>query len=279
MSVIEQFTDVDLVVPPNGCAKGLGPVDHNYDIEEREKDKEALAALPNFGDVYSNKLIPMSEWSNYEDAHQTLRPMVPYIMNQKSEPSCASHAQVQCMQTCGRVLYGDVFPKLSALSIYHFVRVRGGGSFISTNMEQARKVGALPLDTPENKEKWPHTHVSFGENKSLPNGYQETAKYFQVEGWLRVTTPEEWFAALLGNNFINYGRDGHAIASIFPQKSRGNWVFGYANSWGQWGDGGFGYDSLGKIRNCTGYAIQSVTTFDQAEPVVLAESQSETHYA
>ena len=269
MTDIEQFVDVDL--QDQGFETGLKP--------SNEKDQAYLDGLESFGNVMSRLLVPMSEWSNYEDAWKVLRAAIPpeKILNQKQEPSCASFAQIQAMQTRGYWQYGDDMIELSPISLYHRVRLRGGGSFIGDNLKQSVNPGILPLDTPENREKFDHVHPMNGENKRLPSGWEATAKYCQVESYLRISTPEEWFAALLNRFPINYGRDGHAICSVYPILSRRNWVFGYANSWHKtWGDKGFGFDSLGKIRNCTGYAVMSVTVNDDAEPIALHESQSET---
>ena len=277
MADIEQFIDVDLHTPPEGQSRGLGPLQEQGFGNSIQLDKDYLNDLQDFGNVYGSELIPMSEWSNYEDAWRDLRSMVKMIFNQAQEPSCASNSQAQCMQTRGFYQYGDDFVKLSAASLYHRVRLRGGGSFISDNMKQTINPGILPLDNEENRARFKHCHPARGESKLLPGGWKDTAKYFQVEGWLRVSTPEEWFTSLIKCFPINYGRDGHAIASIYPKKIRGNWSFCYANSWNySWGDDGFGCDSLRKISSCTGYAVQSITTYDQAEPIALHESQSET---
>jgi len=270
MANIEQFTDLEL--QRQGRATGL--------VDSDEADQAYLDGLESFGNVHAKLMIPKAEWGNYDDAWKNLRAAVKFQLDQKKEPSCASFAQIQCMQTRGYHQFGNEFVQLSPISLYNRVRLGDGGSFIGDNLKQSRNPGILPLDCAENRGKYAHLHPMNGENKRLPNGWENTAKLFQVESYLRVSSPEEWFASLIAGFPMNYGRDGHAIASIYPVLSRGNWVFAYKNSWGSnWGDDGFGFDSLGKISRCTGYAVQSITVHDALEPIALAESQSNTRIA
>lgn len=91
---------------------------------------------------------------------------------------------------------------------------------------------------------------------------EETAKNFRLDEFYEITSVDGFFSALFHGFSILYGRSGHAIHGVDIVKRSGDWYCKYDNSWGNWGESGFGFDSISYIQR-TGayrwaYAFQSI---------------------
>jgi len=123
----------------------------------------------------------------------------------------------------------------------------GSGSSLSCNMEKLRTSGLIPADTPANRERFGAMvlkNVGWSQRSNpRPDGWREFAKHFRVNEWVKISTLEEFFTCLLLNKPVSYGRSGHSICGVAPVWRNG-WKIMYHNSWGDWGDEGFGYDTF-----------------------------------
>lgn len=212
------------------------------------------------------EVIPRSQWDALLDAYDyALAEQYVAKIKRQTLGSCASHSSTSCCEYLRNKAVGaSNCVLLSPLSVFKFVGSRNGGSTLDANMRQISQVGVLPLDTPENREKygehvWPENQWS----GNLPSGWQETAKLFRFTEWNEIGSFDEFFSALLQWKPVYYGRAGHAIYGVRPMKKDGQYVIKYANSWGNWGDAGFGYDTeryvSGSIRSYGCYAPRAAT--------------------
>jgi hypothetical protein len=141
--------------------------------------------------------------------------------------------------------------ELSPISIYRFVaNGPGSGSTISGNLRRLRDVGALPVDSDINREllrkaglSEDHVLKATGYYQQFPSGWESTAEYFRGLEFLDISSFEGIVSAILEGFPVCYGRAGHAICGVKVVKRNGVWTIKYANSWGNWGESGFGYDT------------------------------------
>jgi len=192
-----------------------------------------------------NALIERRFWKDFADDECGLEPYVSRIFNQGREGSCASNATAQAMEIVTSQQIGkDQSTRLSAISLYTRVgRNANSGSSIPSNIQEVAERGLLPLNTTENKEKYDHTHPATGFSERLPSGWEETAKLFQAFEWFDIQSFDGIATCLLKGFPVVYGRAGHAICGVNLVRRGGEWCIKYANSWGNWGEHGYGYDS------------------------------------
>ncbi len=192
-----------------------------------------------------------------------------YVAEGIAVHNCASNAAAQCAEIVWSHIYGkDAFVQLSPMSLYRRVASSAqSGSTLDGNIDELAKRGILPVDNAENKERFGHTHPSTGWNVTLPGGWEETARLFRAVEWFDVASFDGMVTALLSNYPVCYGRAGHAICGVAVRVDGGRYVVKYANSWGDWGEDGFGYDSeaaiSGAIRSYGAWALRYVTMPDE----------------
>lgn len=205
-----------------------------------------------FGDRL--EVYPESEWRERWEANKpSLRPFVHRIKDQGREGSCTSNAGTGCWETLASFAYGVEFV-LSAMSLYK--RCGSGpnsGSTVGCNMRKLRDEGALPA--PHEREivrrlglNPEHCFPETGWRNRLPSGWQETAKHFRLDEFFEIRNIEEFVSALLQGYAVHYGRRGHSIYGVALTYKDGRPYCEYANSWGNWGDEGFGYDTISGLR-------------------------------
>lgn len=212
---------------------------------------DALTRGNKFGSTFElfasdQHVIPRSQWDQLLAEHDyTLAERYVARIKRQTIGSCASHSATSCLEYLRNKAVGaSKCVLLSPLSVFKFVGSRHGGSTLDANMRQISEVGVLPLDTPENRAAygdhvWPENQWS----GSLPSGWEETAARFRFTEWNEIGSFDELFSALLQWKPVYYGRAGHAIYAVRPMKRDGQYVLKYANSWGAWGDAGYGYDT------------------------------------
>jgi hypothetical protein len=260
MPIDPQFIDHDLT-PPEGMATGL-----------IEQDAESFAAGVLCQDIEATgNLIPRSQWDDWANRREpALRASVRTILNQGREGSCVGNACVGAAMVCGALQYGSDWRELSAMSLYERIgRTASSGAMIPDGIAELTDRGALPLDSPANRDEFATVYPANGFNprRLRKLDWEPTAKLFRATDILRINTADGFFSALCHGWPTVYGRQQHCIYSVLPKKSRGKWYFGYANSWGsQWGDElndtvgkGLGWDSERTISNSVGYAVRDVT--------------------
>lgn len=191
--------------------------------------------------------------------------LVSRIYNQGQEGSCVANATSQSHEIVQRRQFGVVTP-LSAISLYKRIgRSASSGAMVSDGLKEMTNRGILPLDTPENRERFGGAVMSnTGFRTAFPANWEATAKLFAgVESYV-VRSVGGLLTALCRQEPVVVGREGHSICYVRPMRRNGRRVVKYANSWGNWGDAGFGYDTEAQIRKSASWAfvLRSVTVPD-----------------
>lgn len=245
MPNIDQFLDVDFTKYPQYVRGYLHVGDHR------------CAA---YGDT--TRLIPESEWqaevAKIDAAGGGADLLVTRIYNQKQEGSCVANATSQSHEIMQAKQHGkDKVVHLSAMSLYK--RIGSGpqsGAMVSDGLDEMAKTGILPLDNPENRARFGDKVMeNTGWSNKYPADWQATAKRFRALEWTVIQSPQEMATALLNQHPVVVGRSGHSICYTRLMYKNGSPIVKYVNSWGDWGDAGFGYDSLGMWRSASGWAF------------------------
>lgn len=231
--------------------------------------EELCASLPVYED--SLPLIPSSQWrelaEHIEAEKSGLEWFISRIFNQRQEGSCTMNSVGQVHETLQRRQFGAVVP-VSPISAYQLIaRSAQSGATIPDSLKVASEVGFVPLDTPENRQRFgevvmPHT----GFNSRRPEGDSAIAKSLRLLEWFVVRTLDGLVSAVLNGHPVCVGRQGHAIPYyrlIYPE---GKIHALYPNSWNRWGfaagdfDHGFGADSERLMRESSRWAFAARTT-------------------
>jgi hypothetical protein len=213
-------------------------------------------------------VIPEAQWPEEAEkikaAGGGCSALVSRIYNQGSEGSCVANACSQAHEIVQAKQFGreNVVP-LSAISLYKRIgRSAQSGAMVSDGLDEMAERGVLPLDTPENRAKFgaavmPNT----GFRTAYPSGWEAVAAKFAAHEWFIVDTVAELITALIHQEPVVVGRSGHSICYCDPVYDDGQLLVKYANSWGDWGEDGYGYDSLRMIRSSASwaFALRSVT--------------------
>ena len=197
--------------------------------------------------------------------------LVTRIFDQKQEGSCVANATSQSHEICQAKQFGkDRVVHLSAMSLYRRIGSSpNSGAMVSDGWDEMNRRGILPLDTPENRERFgQHVMPNTGWSNRLPDGWEETAARFRgLEASIIKTEAGIW-TALCNQDPVVVGREGHSICYVRPTRVGGGRKVGYANSWSLgWGQalgdmsGGWGFDSQSQIRKSAqwAFALRSVT--------------------
>lgn len=255
MTIHPSFVDLDLSNVPDSQATGL--------VELPENEMTArMAAVPNFSEKFPTYMVPRSQWSDrIGKISKNLRGTVTRIYSQGQEGSCVGFGSAQMLETTLRRRYGiKHWVSLSGMSIYKRIGSSpSSGAMIPDGMDAVLE-GALPVDSPENKAKYAHTHPRTGFRTPLPSGWQQTAALFRGTNWAKCSGADEIMSALLNEFCGIVGRDGHCVPYVLPEQyENGGFCAGYANSWdSDWGDEGFGYDSERTMNRLTCYVLLDV---------------------
>lgn len=245
--IIDQFLDVDFTTQPEyvfgdlGAARfGSPPADYAT-AEEIMTDAEIDAEI-----------------ENIDADGGGLDRLVTRIMNQGNEGSCVANACTQANQIIQAKQFGkDKVIQLSPMSLYKRIgRSPNSGAMVSDGLEEMQERGILPLNTPENQTKFGGIVMpATGFRSPFPAGWESTAKQFAGVEALVVRSVNALLTALCNGHPVVVGREGHSICYTRPMRRNGRRVVKYANSWGDWGDGGYGYDSESQIRKSASWAF------------------------
>lgn len=207
-------------------------------------------------------IYPESEWKDLAAAMAAAgggcSALVTRIYDQKNEGSCVANACSQAHEIVQAAQFGrENVVHLSAISLYKRIgRSPNSGAMVSDGLEEMAERGVLPLDNPENRAKFgPHVMPNTGFRTAYPSGWETTAKQFAAHEWLIVESLAELISALLNQHPVVVGRSGHSICYCDPVYDGGSLLVKYANSWGDWGENGYGYDSLRMIRSSASWAF------------------------
>lgn len=232
---------------------------------------------------------PRSDWMDLLKDNASLERLVRWIHDQNPEGTCASNATAAVFETASQITVGPLATmKMSPISIYRWIASGPNtGSNIGDNLVQLQKTGMLPVDTPENRAKLKamglnenHVLKHTGYYQKFPEGWEETAAYFQGVEAYEIVSFEGIISALLDDFPVVYGRSGHAIAGVTPVYKDGKWYVKYGNSWGEWGERGdnnlqmFGYDSESflapQIRGYRAWALRTIKLTNKLLSIAVA---------
>lgn len=187
-----------------------------------------------------------------------------YIADGIGVHNCVANACAQAHEIIQAKQSGkeNVIP-LSAISLYKRIGSSAqSGAMVSDGLDEMASRGILPLDTPENRAQFGLACMpATGFRTKYPENWEATAKQFTADEWFIVDNVAELITALLNQHPVVVGRSGHSICYCDPVYKDGSLLVKYANSWGNWGESGFGYDSLRMIRSSASwaFALRSVT--------------------
>lgn len=206
-------------------------------------------------------LLPQSEWpqeAEKSEAEQAgLEWLIIFILNQLSESSCVGNATTQGHHVLQAKQFGiDKVTLLSAISMYQLIGANANsGASIDDALDEGRKTGIVPLDTPANRAVFGNVVMpATGFRSSRPAGSAAIAKKFRFDETLICESIDEMGTALFNKHPVIVGRAGHSILYLGIVYINGKLYALYVNSWGPWGQAagrmpyGFGLDSLSYLR-------------------------------
>jgi hypothetical protein len=217
--------------------------------------------------------IPRSQWKALAEliGEDGIERLITNIKNQGREGTCTSQEVASAIETVWNGTFGLAhWVQLSPISLYkQCARGPNTGSSVSCIVKTAQDKGALPVDTPENKA-WmesvglnpAHVMPATGFYSKYPQDWEQTAQHFRIDEVFDIDNFDEFISALLKGFPVSYGRKGHSILGVRLVYKNGQPHIKYLNSWGDWGDDGYGYDSerfvSGSISQYGAFAIRSV---------------------
>jgi hypothetical protein len=175
--------------------------------------------------------------------------------------SCVANATSQSNEITQALQFGkENVVHLSAISLYKRIGSSpSSGASVDDGLEEMKERGILPLDDEANKARFKHTMPNTGFRTAYPDGWEDTAKMFKVQEWLVVDRVAELVSRLLDGKPVVVGRSGHSICYCDVVYKDGALCVKYVNSWGDWGENGYGYDTMGKIKSSAGWAFAPVS--------------------
>lgn len=221
--------------------------------------------------------FPREKWPDLAAKNRSLGTVVRRVYDQGRTGSCAVASTVGAWFVKAIIQFGiEVLPPdgLSCIPVYkELVRSPNQGVAIPVAVRHMQQHGTLPLDTPGNRQ-WlkarriDENHVAPENdwNFQLPSGAEETRKHFRIDQTEGAETYDELVGATFTDDPAVYGRDVHAVVSIWSEilreAGRITAVISMLNSWGNWGaplgtkqghiQYGRGEDSERKLRDQVG---------------------------
>lgn len=253
-----RFVDVDLSDVPEDQSSGW--------LEQT--DEEMLAATKHiklFSEEFPDKMIPRSQWREMALANvDKLRKTTKQIYSQSRTSACVGFGIGQAAETRSNRLLGvDRWTPLSGMSLYKRIgRTLMSGAYIPDGINHAVEEGILPLECPQNEGRYEHTWPLLEYYKDFPDNWLRTAKGFRITKWARCQGAEEVMSALLTGFTGVVGRNRHCVPYVYPDFDGNTPYACYANSWSpNWGDEGFGYDSIRVFDSLQFYVILEMSVF------------------
>lgn len=261
MSVPTQFIDVDLSQPPADQLTGLMPQ------SEEEVLLGAGEIVGSFASEYPQLMVPRSQRKEIAARKwPQQRATVRQIYSQGRTSACVGFGAAQALETTRTRRYGAPHHvSLSGMSVYKEIGATlMSGAYISDGMKQIVKTGVLPLDTPENRERFSLVWGLQDWSSRFPAGWTSHAQHFRVAKWAVARGADEIESALLNDLCGIVGRQQHCVPYVGLTYDGNAPYVPYANSWSSsWGDRGFGYDSRRIYDSLSLYLILEVVVDNQ----------------
>lgn len=264
MSVIKPaWIDVELPPPEIGSDGFTGclPLD----------EAQLMGDVPLFESSVP-KLIPRNEWQEIAaERGRRFKTLIPYRNNQGREGSCVGNGATRCFDYAQAIAFGpDRVVPTSAMSVYRRIgRSASSGAVIGDALTVMQQDGCLPLGSDLARERFrlefgfapKHTHPATGFSNRLPSGWEETGHLLLIDEFWRIESMEGFVTALFSDFAVVYGRSRHCICGTDYVPDGSKEYIEYDNSWGeQWGDNGFGYDSLSFLERQGKYGWFAIRT-------------------
>jgi len=219
-----------LANPPSGIKRGIPTRSEREWKEERQR-----LQVPRLRDVWQT--IPESEWLDRlrDPDLPDGRKRTKEIYDQDGVGSCASES-CNGLVDMMRIQAGMPWVLLNPWGMYG--RVNGGydgGSSLQANIAFAKQYGCFPDSV------WPR---SKGWRATPSDAAYEAASMFTLKEVYEIGNKAEFATAILLGLWVYFGYSGHAIVGAYLIDLL---RFGYRNSWGNWGDNGFGSLSFSSI--------------------------------
>ncbi len=208
-------------------------------------------------------LIPEAKWRELAEEIAAkdcgLDKLVVEVKDQKQEGSCVANATVQLHQVMQAASFGKSnVTLLSAISLYKRIGSSpNSGAMVDDAMDEITDRGALPLDNAPNRSKFGSAVMpATGFYSPYPVAWESTAKKFRGDERLIVQSEPALFSSLFSAHPVVVGRQGHSVLYLRPIWDGSKWLIKYVNSWrADWGDNGFGYDTLRQYRESAQWAF------------------------
>lgn len=287
----QRYVDVDFRAEAVRVGVGTAGPDGNIYCGWNEEDERRKLGETNpvFEEVFANDLIPESNFREIlEDTGIALSGLKRYQYNQRNEGTCTGNAAAQAYAYQWKMQFPSIELVATPSPIAHYRGHRCGsgpnsGSSVYCNMNSIKSKGTLLIKDTNSmgraiyeKAGLPQEHllnaVGFYQSFDWNSAWLDTAKHFRFDEMYDVATGQGFFTALLRGFTIVYGRQGHAICAADVVYRSGGLYAKYDNSWGEWGDNGFGYDSQSLINRSSrgAIAVRSIvvpTWIDKLMPV------------
>jgi len=202
------------------------------------------------------EIIPVDRWQKLI-GEVDLRPKTPDPpYDQNGYGSCACESSSGSVETV-RVAAGLPRVRLNPYFVYHTTSGgRDNGSNIDDNLVFVREHGIAPESV------WPRSH---GPWKTPSAEAKKEALKYRILEFYDIANWEEFGTALLLGFPVVFGYSGHSVlATSLIDENR----LEYLNSWGNWGDQGFGVLRSSSIMWQYGaWAVRSVIAPDLTAPI------------
>lgn len=200
-------------------------------------------------------VIPVEEWAGLIPDAPNLRQRVNKIKDQDGVGSCATESTTQATEIT-RDMSGQPWVELNPWFIYHTSSGgRDSGSSVDANLRFVREKGIAPESV------WPR---SKGWRAKPSAEAYEAALSYRIEEFYDIQNTTEIGSALLKGFPVVFGWSGHSCVLtrlLTPTQAE------YANSWGNWGDQGFGKINLRSIN--FGYGAWALRVPQMSAPALV----------
>ena len=174
--------------------------------------------------------IPENYWDELaaSEWHQSKTENYLYTSDQNSVGSCAAESANNTKHALD-TMQGQPLIVYNPFGMYYTTSGgRDNGSVIGDNLEFARDKGCFP------EEIWPRSN---GWRKQPSSEAYKIAAYFKLREFFYIENISEFVSALLQGYYVHAGYSGHAVSFCCYL---GKGVLKFKNSWGEWGENGFG---------------------------------------
>lgn len=197
-------------------------------------------------------IIPENYWDELSSSqwHQIKTERYLYTSDQNGIGDCAAESKDNTKHALD-TFHGQPLIIYNPLGTYYTTSGgRDNGSVIGDNLEFGREKGCFP------EEVWSRSN---GWKKQPSNEAYEIASYFKIREFFYVEDIKEFVSALLQGYYVHAGYSGHAV-SFCCYMGRG--VLKFKNSWGDWGENGFGTLKASQINFGYGaYAYKDIVPY------------------